>query len=278
MNHFGLSDHNNALKMGYDAEDRCWPAWLLELLKKQSIPESLLPQVFIPGEIIGNITPKMAKYFGFNQQLQICAGTTDSTAAIIASGAKKTGDAVTSLGSTMVMKVLSDKAIFDQSSGIYSQPYGDLWLVGGSSNSGGEVLKQYFSTDKLQQLSQQLKRQMASSSFKLLDLNFYPLTSPGERFPVQDSQLKPKLEPRPEQDVDFFQALLEGMADIEVRAYRKLLDLGAPYPKLVKSMGGGAMNTAWCNIRQQKLGIPVLLATQQQAAAGTALLAQSSWH
>ncbi|WP_198264572.1 FGGY-family carbohydrate kinase [sulfur-oxidizing endosymbiont of Gigantopelta aegis] len=278
MNQFGFSDHNNVLKMGYDAQNHCWPDWLVQLFKEKALPDTLLAKVFIPGEVLDTITPAMAKHFGFNHNLRICAGTTDSTAAIIASGAKQLGDAVTSLGSSMVMKVLADKAIYDQASGVYSQPYGDLWLVGGASNAGGEVLKQFFSIVQMQQLTLQLEQQIQANSFKFLDLNYYPLASPGERFPVQDPQLKARLSPRPKSELQFFQALLEGLADIEALAYSKLLDLGAPYPKLVKSMGGGAVNTAWRDIRQQKLGIPVSLATQQQAAAGVAILAQSTWH
>ena len=108
----------------------------------------------------------------------------------------------------------------------------------------------------------------------MLDLNYYPLSSPGERFPIQDANYQPRLSPRPKQDIRFFQALLEGMADIEKLAYQRLLELGAPYPKLVKSIGGGSYNAAWSYIREQKLGIPVLLADQEQAAAGSALLAQ----
>ena len=274
---YGLSDHNNALKMGYDAQNQCWPDWLLALLEQQNFPVSSLPKVFFPGHIMGTVNTSSAQHFGFNPDLQICAGTTDSTAAIIASGAEEPGDAVTSLGSTLVMKVISQHPVFDQPSGVYSQPYGDLWLAGGSSNSGGEVLKHYFSPQKLSQYTAELNLKISQKRFKMLDLNFYPLSSPGERFPIQDPGFEPRLSPRPEHEIDFFQALLEGMADIETMAYQRLLELGAPYPKLVRSIGGGAINKAWRYIREQKLGRPVLLSDQEQAAAGSAILAQTMW-
>jgi len=276
MGKFGFSDHNNALKMGYDAQNHCWPDWLTTLLDEQQIPTAILPEVFSPGHILGTINSSMARHFGFAPNLQICAGTTDSTAAIIASGARKPGEAITSLGSTLVMKVISEQPIFDQQSGVYSQPYGDLWLVGGSSNSGGEVLKQYFSLQELSQFTELLNISIAQKQFSMLNLDYYPLSSPGERFPIQDSNFLPRLTPKPEQDIQFFQALLEGMADIEKLAYQRLLELGAPYPKLVKSIGGGSFNTAWSYIREQKLGVPVLLADQEQAAAGSAILAQTN--
>ncbi|MCW8929148.1 MAG: FGGY-family carbohydrate kinase [Gammaproteobacteria bacterium] len=278
MGKYGISDYNNALKMGYDAQSHCWPDWLLQLFNESKIPSSILPQVFSPGQVIGNISSQMAKHFGFREDLKICAGTTDSTAAIIASGAKNIGDAVTSLGSSLVMKVISDHSIFDYDAGVYSQPYGKLWLVGGSSNSGGEVLKLFFSSDELSQHTNTLIDNIQSNKFSMLDLNYYPLSSPGERFPIQKSHFLPQLSPRPKNDYDFFQAILEGMSDIETMAYKKLVDLGAPYPKLVNSIGGGALNSGWRHIREHKLGVPVKMAEQQQAAAGAALLAQTTWH
>ncbi len=274
---YGSSDHNNALKMGYDAQNHCWPQWLMDFLKKLNLPASILPEVLTPGHIIGTVSPEIALHFGFNKQLKICAGTTDSTAAIIAAGAENIGDAVTSLGSTLVMKIVSEEAIFDTKTGVYSQPYGNFWLVGGGSNSGGEVLKQYFTQHQIQHLTKQLNEKLKKQTLKMLDLNYYPLTTPGERFPIQDPKLQPELSPRPEQKIDFFQALLEGMADIETLAYKKLVDLGAPYPKLVTSIGGGAFNESWRFIREQKLGISVKTAELEQAACGAAILAQNSW-
>lgn len=277
MEKYGISDHNNALKMGYDAQKHCWPDWLIKLLKKHHFAPSYLPRVVSPGQITGTISSEMSHHFGFNPKLNICAGTTDSTAAIIASGAADVGQAITSLGSTLVMKVISEHPVFDAQSGVYSQPYGKLWLVGGSSNSGGEVLKNYFNDEQLTQLTKSLDLKRKQGNFSLLDLNYYPLSSPGERFPVQDPFLTAKLLPRPIADLDFFQALLEGMADIETLAYKKLVDLGTPYPKLIRSIGGGAVNASWRYIREQKLGVSVVLADQQQAAAGAAILAQTSW-
>ncbi|MCU7799765.1 MAG: hypothetical protein KZQ70_06385 [gamma proteobacterium symbiont of Lucinoma myriamae] len=127
-------------------------------------------------------------------------------------------------------------------------------------------------------MTEALDKKIEYGSFSFLNLNYYPLATPGERFPIQDPLLEPELSPRPSDHQDFFQALLEGMADIETLAYKKLVDIGAPYPKLVISIGGGATNKSWRHIREQKLGISVIKASRQQAAAGTALLAQTSWH
>ena len=72
----------------------------------------------------------------------VVGGTTDSIAAFLAAGARETGDAVTSLGSTLAIKLLSDTFADDAARGVYSHRLGDRWLVGGASNAGCAVLRE----------------------------------------------------------------------------------------------------------------------------------------
>ncbi len=264
---WGSSDENNCLKLGFDAINNGWPAWLEQL----GVNQTILPKVYQPGTAVATISPKIAQQFKLSRATQIIAGTTDSTAAFIATGANQVGEAVTSLGSTLVMKVISDRPIFSPRHGVYSQPLAGRWLVGGSSNSGGAVLQHYFSQQQLTEMTAQLKPDHATG------LNYYPLINPGERFPIADSRKPPCLSPRPEDDVVFFQAMLESMARIEQQGYQLLAELGAPYPSNVRSAGGGSANPAWTKIRQTLLGIPMLEAQHQQAAYGSALLARQGY-
>ncbi len=182
------------------------------------------------------------------------------------------------MGSTLVMKVISEKPVFNQHYGVYSQPLHDYWLVGGASNSGGAVLKSFFSMAQMEQMSSQIMNEMEAGKFSYLDLDYYPLLRRGERFPILDPLLCPKLQPRADNDTHFFQALLEGMAAIEAAAYQRLLELGAPYPKIIRSTGGGLHNSVWNKMRENKCGVPVTAAAFDEAAAGTAILAQTEWH
>ena len=52
------------------------------------------------------------------------------------------GDAVTSLGSTLALKMLSATPVDDDTRGVYSHRLGDLWLAGGASNVGCAVLRE----------------------------------------------------------------------------------------------------------------------------------------
>ena len=263
---FGISDENNCLKLGYDIIERCWPTWFDQL----DVDRSLLPEVTIPGTTTGTIRTEIAAHLGLSPQTRIVSGTTDSIAAFLATGASKTGDAVTSLGSTLALKVVSDNPIFAPEQGIYSHRLGDKWLVGGASNCGGTTLLQFFSTEQMAAMAGQLDPTQPSG------LNYYPLPTAGERFPVNDPTLAPRIDPRPANDLLFFQGLLEGIAAVEKQGYQRLADLGAPYPARVLTMGGGAKNCAWGAIRQQTLNTPVELCHKVSTAQGPALLALNS--
>lgn len=262
---FGISDENNALKLGYDAVARVWPAWLKQL----EVPPELLPRVLPPGTPIGKLAPPWAARWKLPANTRVVAGTTDSVAGFLATGARNTGDAVTSLGSTLVLKILCDKPVFAPKHGVYSHRLENRWLAGGASNTGGGALLKFFSIERLQQLSEQLDVARPTG------LHYYPLPRPGERFPINDPHRAPVVEPRPEDDAIFLQGLLEGIAQIEAEGYRLLAELGAPYPRSVQSVGGGATNRPWTQIRARTLGVPLISAQHSDAAYGSAQLARS---
>ena len=259
---YRFGDENNCLKLGYDPVHRRWPDWLHHLL-----PTSMLPEVVPVGTRLGALSARAADDTGLRAGLAVLAGTTDSNAASLAAGAMEVGDAVTSLGSTLVLKIFSDKPVAVAEYGVYSHRLGDRWLVGGASNSGGAVTTAHFSQTRIRELTAQMDPE------KPTGLHYYPLLQPGERFPVNDPDYPPRLLPRANNDLEFFQGILEGIADIEKQGYDLLHRLGAPRPSRVISIGGGAANESWRKIRERLLGVPVLRAAQSQAAYGSALLA-----
>ncbi len=264
---FGFSDQNNALKLSFDVVEQGWPSWLGTL----GIQPDLLPEVLVPGSVVGPIAGTQAAAFGLSTDVLIVAGTTDGVAAFLATGAAKPGDAVTSLGSTLVVKQLTDRPLFDPASGVYSHRLGDLWLPGGASNSGGAALAQFFDVDRMERLTLELQPE------KPTGLDFYPLPGTGERFPINDPTKPSATTPRPEKDAVFLQGLLEGIAGIEALAYQCLQRLGAPSLRSVRTVGGGAANPAWTSIRNARLGVPMLEADNTEAAFGAARLAKKGY-
>lgn len=263
---WNLSDENNALKLGYNVRDRCWPEWLYAL----GVRPETLPRVIPAGRPIAKLSAVAAAALGLSTATWVVSGTTDSIAGFIATGANRAGDAVTSLGTTLVVKVLSDRPVDDACLGVYSHRLGEHWLVGGASNCGGATLLQFFSPEEIRRLSAGIDPESDSG------LDYYPLPGIGERFPISDPTLAARLSPRPDNDIRFLQGLFEGLAKVEAMGYGILEKLGAPRPTRVLTTGGGAANGNWTRIRERVVGLPVAAARRTEAAYGAALLAQNA--
>jgi sugar (pentulose or hexulose) kinase len=259
----GMTDYHNALKMGLDLDELKWPAWVEYLADIDYLPVPMAP-----GARLATVSRPRARYLGVYPGCMVHAGTTDSIAAFLAAGVSQSGDAVTSLGSTLVLKLLSDTRVESTEHGVYSHWFGNRWLAGGASNTGGAVLRQFFDDRTLAALSEKIDPDVASP------LDYLPLPRPGERFPVNDPQLSPRLTPRPADDTEFLHGLLESLARIEARGYGLLAELGATPVRAVETAGGGARNAVWTGIRQRLLGVPVKRAGHTQAAYGAARLAR----
>ena len=106
-------------------------------------------------------------------------------------------------------------------------------------------------------------------------LHWHPLPEPGERFPVADPGLAFEPSPLPQRrGACCSRACLEGIAEVEQRSYRLLAELGAPPLRSVRTVGGGAANLAWMEMRARLLGVPMLPPVNLEAGYGAALLAR----
>ena len=262
MGQGGHSDFNNALKTGFDPETKTWPSWIGD-----AIDPSLLPRVRSPGDPIQEISEQVARTFGLSPKTMVHAGTTDSIAAFLACAPLAPGVAVTSLGSTLAIKLLSKTRIDDPSIGLYSHRLGELWLVGGASNTGGAVLKSFFAPDEITALSARIDPTQPSG------LSYYPLLQRGERFPINDPDLVPVLTPRPSDDAEFLHGLLEGIARIEASCYKEIEARGGEMPPVIYTAGGGSKNDVWAQIRSHHLSARLENARSTEASIGVARLA-----
>ncbi|MDX1749991.1 MAG: FGGY-family carbohydrate kinase [Methylophaga sp.] len=260
----GMTDYNNALKSGFDVIVNDWPSWLESIT-----PVSVLPTVVAPGTVIGKLSEATMLELGIKQSTPplIKAGTTDSLAAFIATGANRVGEAVTSLGSSLVLKLICKKPVFDAETGIYSHKLGNRWLCGGASNTGGAVLRHFFTDAQLMSLSQKI-------DLKQSPPDYYPLLKPGERFPIADPNYPGRMLPRPAEDHLFLHGLLAGIASIEKTGYQYLQQLSATTLMSIRSVGGGSKNPVWTQLRQSLLQVPFESVEHTEAAYGSALLAR----
>src|SRR4051794_24034731 len=187
LGRFGLSDDNDALKTGWDPVRRGWPAWLEGL----GVRHGLLPEVREPGSLLGTVDAGVADPLGLPRGCRVVAGTTDGCASFLATGAAEPGDGVTALGSTLTLKLLSDRPVFDPGSGVYSHRLLGLWLAGGAANTGGAALARFFMPEAMAALEPRLHPD------RLTGPDYYPPPGTGGRFPGNDPAVAPPHRARP---------------------------------------------------------------------------------
>ena len=258
LNDWELGEEGNNIRIGWEISNNAWPAnykklkWL-----------NCLPKIVSSGQKMGSICNKKANELILPKNLKIIAGTTDSNAGVLATFPNK-NDGITILGSTIVIKKFVNKPLLGN--GVSNHKLLGNWLCGGASNAGAAILLDFFNLEYIEELSQQINPNNSTG------IDLLPLSRKGERFPINDPDLQPKLEPRPVSDSLYLHAILEGLARIEARGWQKLHELGAEIPRQIITIGGGAKNTTWKKIREKEIGIPIRIC-KRPPAAGVASIA-----
>ncbi|MBD2548825.1 sugar kinase [Microcystis elabens FACHB-917] len=255
-------EEGNNVRLGWDLQHSRWLAGVAE-----GLGDAVLPQIRSGGSRLGRLAPAVATCLGLPADCQVVAGSTDANAAVLAADPQE-GDGITVLGTTLVLKQFVAAPL--AGAGLSNHRVGGRWLAGGASNAGAGILRRFFDDAQIAELSRQITPDRPTG------LALRPLSRRGERFPVDDPELEPILEPRPASDARYLQALLEGLTAIEVAGWRRLRELGAPALRRVISVGGGARNSLWRALRARALGIPVLNRPKRTAALGMALMARAS--
>jgi xylulokinase len=275
-----LSDWSNALKSGYDILEHCWPDYISET----GIDTAKLPEVKKTGQSLGTLSGDMAKAFDLNPACLIVGGMTDGTAGCVASGANKIGDMNTTLGTTIVWKMITSGLVCDLEGRLYSHRHpGGGFLPGGAGNSGGEGLSSFFQSDP-QDMDEHLARLVVGfTPGPPTETITYPLSSPGERFPFVDSNFAPFTTVSKAEEILLYRSCLEGIACIERWGYEIAAELGAECSGEVWTTGKGADIDPWLQVRADILDRTVCRAAHPESAYGAALVAamnvwfDSSW-
>lgn len=255
-------EEGNNLRLGWDLQRQAWSGSIAD-----QPWAAALPQIRPSGAVLGTLGPEAAQQLGLSETCLVVAGSTDANAGVLATDPRE-GDGITVLGTTLVLKQFVEHPV--SAPGVSCHRVAGRWLLGGASNAGAGILRRYFTDDQIAELSRQIDPRRSSG------LDLLPLPARGERFPIDDPLLEPRLEPRPVSDALYLQGLLEGLTEIERQGWERLRALGAPLLRRVLTLGGGARNPQWRLLRQQALEVPVLQRPGCSAALGMALLALRS--
>jgi sugar (pentulose or hexulose) kinase len=261
------TDWSHALKTGYDLMKERWPEEVMESL---GVPVEILPRVVRPGTKLGEVSEAAANHTGFPTGTTIRAGMTDSCAAQVAAGALQEGRWNSVLGTTLALKGVTGELLRDPNGIVYSHRHPDGgWLPGGASNTGAGILSTAFPDHDLSGLDEKARQRGPSTA------TIYPLTTKGERFPFANSDARGFELGDPEDDVDRYRAVLEGVAFVERLCFSYLRSLGAHVSEPVALTGGGAKSRFWSQLRADVLEMSVTIPHSAEPSVGMAILAHA---
>lgn len=260
---YSVTDPTSALKTGYDVQKREW--------SKQIEPDItvLLPSVQPSGTSIGPLSDRMQKLTGFSSAVTVRLGMTDGCASQIASGCSRPGDWCSTIGTTLVLKGITEKLISDESDVIYNHCHPDgYWMPGGASNTGTDWIQASYTQRDLELLT------AAAEPILPTGLLSYPLMIEGERFPFTNELARGFLAATQDK-TQLFASQLEGVAYLEKMAYQMLLKIDGVRIKRLFIAGGSSQNQLWNQIRADVLAQPLYKSQNPEGAVGAAIIAAS---
>jgi xylulokinase len=254
------------LKTGYDLLADRWPDEISAL----GIDTDKLPKIVRPGAPIAPVTAEAADRLGLSEKTVVVGGSTDGYASALAAGAVATGSWASIIGTTFVLKGVTEKLVIDPNGSSYSHmlPSGE-WMLGGASNLGGKCINLCANGRSFDELN------AASESLIPTGVRCYPLTAKGERFPFVDPDFEPFyvgniFEGR------LYPALMEGVGFGERYALERMQWLGAQVGDTIYTTGGACRSELWLKIRASILNRSLKVPKVVDAAMGSALLAASA--
>jgi sugar (pentulose or hexulose) kinase len=260
------TDYCNALKLGYDVEQASWSG-AVSLLE---LPSELLPKVFPPGAKLGDVSAQASCETRLPSGTPVFAGATDGMASLIASGACRPGDSNTTLGTTMVWKVLSGSRP-RPGAGMYCHRHpAGLWAPGAASNTGPGSLHTERNTPPSCDLDWEMAEHLPSPRL------CYMLPGKGERFPFVNSTAETFFEGKLAGPAESYAAQLQSLAFVERWGYERLREHGVPEGDVTYSTGSAAVSPVLSQLRADVLGMRVARCRYPTSAFGAAIIAASS--
>ena len=261
--------------MVYDAAVGRWHSELLHALKAD---ESKLPELLSPAELLGEVSKQAAQLMGLQEGTPVVVGSVDGSTGILGAGGLEPGTLVSVMGTTDTSFLVTDRPLRDGTQSLVLNPHvvPERWLLGGPTGMYGGAVEWLQSTllskgKSLETLTAEAEKLPRGSD----GLFFFP-TLAGERAPFWQPALRGTvvgIEAK-HTPAHLLRGILEGNAYVLKHMVELMQASGGNISKVI-SIGGGAKNSLWLQIKAEVLGIPVVrTAVQEATARGSCLLAQ----
>jgi xylulokinase len=260
--------------------------WSKALLSKLQLDESLLARCHESEEITGQLTRQAASALGLTTDCLVVGGAGDCAAGAVGNGIVARGLLSTSIGTSGVMFVHSDKMEFDPAGRLHTFCHavrGKWHMMGVNLSSGGCL---HWFRDALCQAEVAQEKKTKVDTYTLLDreakrvapgsegLFFLPYLS-GERTPHADPHARACFIglTLAHGRGHMVRAIMEGVTYGLRDSLEIIRGLGVPVEQ-IRASGGGSKSPLWRQIQADVFGQAVTTTNSQEGAAyGVALLA-----
>ena len=256
--------------------------WSKKLLSRLELDADLFARCYESEEVTGQLTAEAAKTLGLTTDCRVVGGAGDCAANAVGTGVVKSGILSTSIGTSGIMFVHSDKVEIDPAGRLHTfchAVHGKWHMMGVSLTAGGSL--QWFVEQLCQQigrgeadpydvLNREAKRIAAGSE----GLNFLPYLA-GERTPHADPDARGCFVGLTLKHTrgHLARAIMEGVTYAMRDSLEIIRQMGVPV-RQVRASGGGAKSQLWRQLQADVFGKNVVTINAEQGPAfGVALLA-----
>ncbi len=261
-------------------------AWSKPLLDALGLDEALLPRVFESEDVTGRLTPQAAEELGLTTDCLVVGGAGDCAAGAVGNGIVRTGLLSTSIGTSGVMFVHSDRVKIDPKGRVHTFCHAvrGMWhMMGVSLCSGGSL--QWFRGALCGELKEAAEKagceiydlltaEAAKTPVGAEGLFFLPYLS-GERTPHADPNARGAFVGLHLNHTrgHLVRALMEGVTYSLRDSLEIFRELGVPVEE-IRASGGGSKSPFWRQMQADVFDRCVTtINTDEGPAYGVALLA-----
>jgi len=253
--------------------------WSGPIFNELSLPIQIMPQIVMPGAIVGKLTDKVAREIGCKRIPVIAVGTHDTASAVLGVPAGAGRWAYLSSGTWSLMGVELPAAIINDKTFQY-----EFTNEGGVENTI-RLLKNIMGLWLVQECKRQWQREgedlaygelakMASSAkpfYGYIDCDCSDFLAPGD-MPTRINAYLSRTGQKPTQDSQMVRLILESLALRYRTVLAALEDVTGSKVDVLHIVGGGIQNELLCQFTANAIGKKVITGPIEATASGNILM------